>query len=142
MLTMPLSGYTTKCAGGRLHAMVFYKALCMQGRAADIKAKGNAAFSAGRFQEAIQHFTSCIQLDPEYGPSHSQSLFMCSVAVICAAQQSQSQGCTILQTPQQLTTCNTCQRHAMHAFCTGALLPWRTVHWLQAVQRVACGMQE
>ena len=38
---------------------------CIQGKAADIKAKGNAAFSAGRFQEAIEHFTSCIQMDPE-----------------------------------------------------------------------------
>ena len=36
-----------------------------QGRAADIKAKGNAAFSSGNFDEAITLFTSCIQLDPE-----------------------------------------------------------------------------
>lgn len=37
----------------------------MQGRAADIKVKGNAAFAAGNFAEAVVHFTSCIQLDPE-----------------------------------------------------------------------------
>jgi tetratricopeptide (TPR) repeat protein len=28
------------------------------------KEAGNAAFSAKRYEEAIKHFTKCIQLDP------------------------------------------------------------------------------
>ena len=28
------------------------------------QAKGNAAFSAGNFEEAVQHFTAAIELDP------------------------------------------------------------------------------
>lgn len=39
--------------------------LANKGRAADIKVKGNTAFTAGKFDEAVAHFTSCIQLDSE-----------------------------------------------------------------------------
>ena len=43
----------------------FAKQACTQGRAADIKVKGNAAFTAGKFEEAVKLFTDCIQLDSE-----------------------------------------------------------------------------
>lgn len=39
--------------------------LANKGRAAEIKTKGNTAFAAGIFDEAITHFTTCIQLDSE-----------------------------------------------------------------------------
>lgn len=35
-----------------------------QARAAKEKDLGNEAFQAGRFEEAIQHFTNAIELDP------------------------------------------------------------------------------
>lgn len=34
------------------------------GASDELKAKGNAAFSAGKFEEAIQHFTNAIAVDP------------------------------------------------------------------------------
>lgn len=32
--------------------------------AEELKAKGNAAFSAGKFEEAVEHFTAAITIDP------------------------------------------------------------------------------
>lgn len=40
--------------------------LCwVQAKAADLKAKGNAAFSAQRYRDAIDLFSQCIELDPK-----------------------------------------------------------------------------
>ena len=36
----------------------------LQGKAAEIKVKGNAAFKAKLYGEAIKHFTECVKLDP------------------------------------------------------------------------------
>ena len=30
----------------------------------ELKAKGNASFSAGKFDEAVDHFTAAIEVDP------------------------------------------------------------------------------
>ena len=35
----------------------------VQGKAADIKVKGNAAFKAKLYGEAVKHFSECIKLD-------------------------------------------------------------------------------
>ena len=63
LLSMLLSG--CKEANLQLQSNHLLKISCTQGRAADIKVKGNTAFAAGKFDEAVAHFTSCIKLDSE-----------------------------------------------------------------------------
>ena len=37
-----------------------------KGRAVEAKELGNRAFGAKNFEEALQHFNTCIQLDPQW----------------------------------------------------------------------------
>ncbi len=37
----------------------------LQGKAAEEKEKGNKAFADKRYDDAVNHFTVCIELDPE-----------------------------------------------------------------------------
>jgi hypothetical protein len=41
-------------------------------RAQEEKDKGNAAFAAQDYETAVKHFTTCIELDPRWGPVQAQ----------------------------------------------------------------------